>query len=89
MFRRLPLTCAATGTGLASAWGLLFHLRTAPLPPPASEAAARAWRYRTLAELAGELGCGVVVTGHTASDRAETLLFNLLRGSGADGMQVK
>ncbi len=30
----------------------------------------------------------LVVTGHTQSDRAETLLYNLIRGSGADGLQA-
>jgi tRNA(Ile)-lysidine synthase len=29
-----------------------------------------------------------VVTGHTQSDRAETFLYNLMRGSGSDGLQA-
>lgn len=44
---------------------------------------------QTLTELALELGCSAVLTGHTATDRAETLLVNLVRGAGADGMQVR
>jgi tRNA(Ile)-lysidine synthase len=51
-----------------------------------SEAAARQWRYRQLALRAAELGSTRVVTGHTASDRAETLLLNLARGSHRRGL---
>lgn len=53
-----------------------------------TEADARQWRYRVFEELAMEKNCSRVVTGHTASDRAETLLYNLLRGSGSDGLQA-
>ncbi|MEM9816824.1 MAG: tRNA lysidine(34) synthetase TilS [Cyanobacteria bacterium P01_D01_bin.6] len=56
--------------------------------PPASEAAAREWRYQMFAQTAQALGYTHVVTGHTASDRAETLLFNLVRGSGLEGLQA-
>lgn len=56
--------------------------------PPTSEAAARQWRYQVLAQMAQAEGCTHVVTGHTASDRAETLLLNLVRGSGLDGLQA-
>jgi len=55
-------------------------------PPPAGEAAARSWRYGCLERTARELGCRHVVTGHTASDRAETVLLNLARGSHLRGL---
>ncbi|MBW4482691.1 MAG: tRNA lysidine(34) synthetase TilS [Tildeniella torsiva UHER 1998/13D] len=53
-----------------------------------TEAKARQWRYRVFEELASQERCTQVVTGHTASDRTETLLYNLLRGSGTDGLQA-
>jgi tRNA(Ile)-lysidine synthase len=53
---------------------------------PPSEATARAWRYAGLVDCAQQRGCGHVVTGHTASDRAETLLLNLARGSHRRGL---
>jgi tRNA(Ile)-lysidine synthase len=71
---------------LAEGWHLPFYLRVAATVTP-SEAAARAWRYEALTEVAMENGSAIVVTGHTATDRAETLLYNLVRGSGADGLQ--
>ncbi|MGB3695011.1 MAG: tRNA lysidine(34) synthetase TilS [Spirulinaceae cyanobacterium] len=52
-----------------------------------TEAAARQWRYGALIEIAREENFQFVVTGHTKTDLGETLLYNLLRGSGTDGLQ--
>ncbi len=51
-----------------------------------SEAAARQWRYSCLEQRARQLACRRVITGHTASDRAETLLLNLARGCHRRGL---
>jgi tRNA(Ile)-lysidine synthase len=70
---------------LAKDWQLSFYLETAP-EVYASEAAARKWRYEVMGGIALAHDYSYIVTGHTASDRAETLLYNLFRGSGADGL---
>ncbi len=70
---------------LAKDWQLSFYLETAP-EVYASEAAARKWRYEVMGAIATANDYSYIVTGHTASDRAETLLYNLFRGSGADGL---
>ncbi|WP_413160944.1 tRNA lysidine(34) synthetase TilS [Capilliphycus salinus ALCB114379] len=72
---------------LARSWQLSFYRQTAQQIPK-SEADARRWRYQVLSELALTHHYAYVVTGHTKSDRAETLLYNLIRGSGADGLQA-
>jgi tRNA(Ile)-lysidine synthase len=64
-----------------------FYLETAS-EPVNTEATAREWRYRVLTQIALQHNYTCIVTGHTASDRAETLLYNLMRGTGADGLQA-
>lgn len=50
------------------------------------EQSARRARYRFLTEAAKASNSSIVVTGHTRNDQAETLLLNLIRGSGQDGI---
>ncbi len=91
--------CWASDVGIA-AWvkeftqtlDLPFYLKTAtdsqPIPLKETEAAARKWRYGVLLEIAREEDFQFVVTGHTKTDLGETLLYNLVRGSGTDGLQA-
>ena len=50
------------------------------------EDAARTLRYRFLEQTAEELGCDRIATAHNLNDNAETVLMNLLRGSGTRGL---
>lgn len=79
-------TNAAFVQQLASELDIPCHVLSAEEGTPRSEEAAREWRYNCITRVAREHGYGVAVTAHTATDRAETLLLNLLRGSGPDGL---
>ena len=71
---------------LAKNWQLPFY-KVSANQVLNGEAAARQWRYQALSAIAQSHNYPYIVTGHTQSDRAETLLYNLMRGSGADGLQ--
>ncbi|PSO81530.1 MAG: tRNA lysidine(34) synthetase TilS [Cyanobacteria bacterium QS_4_48_99] len=72
---------------IAQGWDLPFYLKTANQLRE-TEAAAREWRYQALTEIAQARGFSILVTAHTKSDRAETLLYNLIRGAGTEGLQA-
>ena len=50
------------------------------------EMAARELRYAWFAELCAEHGYDVLSVAHNANDNAETLMLNLLRGTGLNGL---
>ena len=50
------------------------------------ETAARMLRYRWFGEVAATEGCEAIAVAHHQNDQAETLLLNLLRGTGIRGL---
>jgi len=67
-------------------WGVTFYLSQAKTTIRESEGEARKYRYQGLIDIATEYQFNYLLTGHTRSDRAETLIYNLIRGSGIEGL---
>ena len=58
----------------------------AALSGKGTEEAAREMRYDFLFRTAEEIGAGKIATAHTADDNAETVLMDIMRGSGIRGL---
>ncbi|MGN1001378.1 MAG: tRNA lysidine(34) synthetase TilS [Oscillospiraceae bacterium] len=77
---------------LCAAWGIPFVCGSGDTAAYARdkglgiEEAARELRYAFLERAAEETGCDRIAAAHSADDNAETVLFNLARGSGLKGL---
>lgn len=88
---RSSIEDAAFVKKLAEAWGCEFEIEHVVVPRllrkgESLEEGARRVRYDFFEQIAASEGATVVALGHTADDIAETLLFNLCRGSGPFGL---
>nr|WP_229428142.1 tRNA lysidine(34) synthetase TilS [Massilia soli] len=73
-------TCAALGVQFAARRVTLTKTKSGV------EAAARKLRYAALGDMAREHGVRLMLTAHHLDDQAETVLLQLLRGSGTAGL---
>lgn len=83
----------AEGVGkIAAALSLPFELLEVDIPSYkkayglSEEMAGRQARYRFLFDVASRNGAAKIALGHHLDDQAETVLMNVLRGTGVDGL---
>lgn len=73
---------------IAENWQLPIYIETATQKMDETEAEARKYRYQALIKIAEIHNFNYIITGHTMSDKAETLIYNLIRGAGSDGLSA-
>lgn len=78
-------------TALAKKYGCRYShkkvdLKNSGLKGLSTEEVARAERYKFFKEAAKEIGAGVIATGHTLDDQAETVLMRVIKGSSLKGL---
>ena len=77
---------------LCGSWGIPCEVAYVDVPTAAAsgkqslEEAARTERYRCLSEYGNRLGARRIAVAHHQEDNAETVLWNLFRGSGLKGL---
>lgn len=64
----------------------VYYVDTDPRVIQKPENIARQWRYNAFQQIIIKGKYDILITGHTLSDKAETLLFNLSRGCGLKGI---
>ena len=80
-------------THVAESWHIPYTVGQADVPRLSREwgvgieEAARRARYAFLARVAAEQGSFCAVVGHHALDQAETIIMNIARGSGTQGLR--
>ena len=83
---------AAHVRSLCEAWDVPFHVARFDAKAEAEaartsvQAAARELRYGFFDEVAAQRGIDAVAVAHHLDDQAETMLLNLFRGAGLDGL---
>ncbi len=71
---------------LAGRYNLCFKSAAGHLGPGTSEAIAREARYRFLKQVAYDSNSTAIITAHHLDDRLETIIINLIRGTGRKGL---
>lgn len=72
--------------GLTKKYGLKFFYEEGHLGSDASEALAREKRYEFLNKIKKQTGASAIVTAHHKDDVLETVIINILRGTGRKGL---